>query len=73
MVWNDIRTSVSKKWGTGPTHVNGIPAEVTLPFRIKSVQALDGRGLVQGTVPVRVEGGSSHFASVLSIARFGTR
>ena len=31
MVWNDTRTSVGNKWGTGPTLVNGIPVEVTLP------------------------------------------
>ena len=55
MIWNDTRTSVSNKWGTGPTLVNGIPAEVTLPFRVKSVQALDERGWSKRTVPVRVE------------------
>jgi hypothetical protein len=61
MVWNDTRTSVGNKWGTGPTLVNGIPAEVTLPFRIKSVHALDGRGQPQGAVPVRLEGNTSQF------------
>jgi hypothetical protein len=61
MVWNDTRTSVGSKWGTGPTLVNGIPAEVTLPFRVKSVHALDGRGQPQGAVTVRVEGDASHF------------
>ena len=61
MVWNDSRTSVGNKWGTGPTLVNGISAEVTLPFRVKSVQALDGRGQPQGAVPVRVEGNTSRF------------
>ena len=62
MFWNDTRTSVGNKWGTGPTLVNGIPAEVTLPFPVKSVQALDGRGQPQGAVPVRIEGNISHFA-----------
>jgi hypothetical protein len=61
MVWNDTRTSVGNNWGTGPTQVNGIPAEVTLPFRIKSVQALDGRGQPQGAVTVHVEGNTSRF------------
>ncbi|HEY5481479.1 MAG TPA: carbohydrate binding domain-containing protein [Verrucomicrobiae bacterium] len=61
MEWNDTRTSVGNKWGTGPTLVNGIAAEVTLPFRVKSVQALDGRGQPQGAVPVRVEGNTSRF------------
>jgi len=61
MVWNDTRTSVSNKWGTGPTLVNGIPAEVTLPFRVKSVQALDSRGQPQAAVPVRVAGNTSRF------------
>ena len=61
MEWNDTRTSVGNNWGTGPTLVNGITAEVTLPFRIKRVQALDGRGQPQGAVPVRVEGDASHF------------
>ena len=61
MVWNDSRTSVGNKWGTGPTIVNGIPAELTLPFRVKSVHALDGSGQPQGAVPVRVEGNTSRF------------
>jgi hypothetical protein len=61
MAWNGTRTSVGNKWGTGPTLVNGIPAEVMLPFRVKSVQALDGRGQPQGAVPVRVEGNTSRF------------
>ena len=61
MVWNDTRTSVGNKWGTGPTLVNGISAEVTLPFRVKSVRALDGCGLPQGAVPLRVEGNTCHF------------
>ena len=61
MVWNDARTSVGNKWGTGPTLVNGIAAEVTLPFRVKSVQALDSRGQPQAAVPVRIEGNTSRF------------
>ncbi len=61
MEWNDTRTSVGNHWGTGPTLVNGISADVTLPFRIKRVQALDGRGQPQGAVPVRVEGTACNF------------
>ena len=61
MVWNDARTSVGDKWGTGPTVVNGIQAEVTLPFRVKSIRALDGRGQPQGEVPVGVVGNTSRF------------
>jgi len=61
MVWNDTRTSVGNKWGSGPTLVNGIAAEVTLPFRVKKVQALDSRGQPQAAVPVHVEGNTSRF------------
>ena len=61
MRWNESRTSIGNNWGTGPTLVNGIPAEVTLPFRVKSVQALDSRGLPQAAVPVRVEENTSRF------------
>jgi hypothetical protein len=34
---------------------------VTLPFQVKSVQALDSRGRPQAAVPVRVEGNTSSF------------
>jgi hypothetical protein len=61
MVWNEARTSVGNKWGKGPTLVNGIPANVTLPFRVKSVYALDGRGQPQATVPVQSKGPNSRF------------
>ena len=61
VVWNDARTSVGNKWGTSPTLVNGIPAEIKLPFRVKQVQALDGRGQPQAAVPVRVDGNASRF------------
>lgn len=61
MVWNEARTSVGNKWGTGPTLVNGITAEVKLPFRVKQVQALDGRGQPQTAVPIRVDGSASRF------------
>jgi len=61
MGWNETRTSIGNQWGTGPTLVNGIPAEVTLPFRVKSVHALDGRGQPQAAVPVHAEGDTSRF------------
>lgn len=61
MVWNEDRTSVGNRWGTGPTLVNGIPAEVTLPFRVRSVHALDGRGHSQTEVPVRIQGNTAQF------------
>lgn len=60
MGWNETRTSVGNRWGTGPTQVNGIPAELTLPFRVGTARALDGRGQPLGQVPVRIEGSSSH-------------
>jgi hypothetical protein len=56
MVWNEARTSVGTQWGRGPTQVNGISAELTLPVRAEQVRALDGRGAPQGTVPISTEG-----------------
>jgi hypothetical protein len=61
MKWNETRTSIANNWGKGPTLVNGISANVMLPFRIKSVQALDSRGQPQAEVPVRFEGNTSRF------------
>ncbi len=61
MIWNEARTSIGNKWGTGPTLVNGIPADVTLPFRVKRVQALDSQGHPRGEVPVQVDGSTSRF------------
>lgn len=62
MVWNDARTSVGNRWGSGPARVNGIPVEVSLPFRVKQVRVLDSRGQPQTAVPVRVDGRISRFA-----------
>ena len=61
MVWNTARTSVGRQWGSGPTQVNGIPAEISLPFRVRSVHALDGRGQRTTPVPVKVEANTSRF------------
>ena len=57
MGWNQERTSVGDKWGTGPTQVNGIPAEISLRGRIAAVYALDGRGARVKRVPATNEGG----------------
>ncbi|MEI7728598.1 MAG: hypothetical protein WCO56_03470 [Verrucomicrobiota bacterium] len=62
MIWNEQRTSVNKNWGTGPTMVNGIPVELTLPFRVQSVHALNPKGERQGTVPVQADGAQSRLA-----------
>jgi hypothetical protein len=62
MQWNDLRTSVGNRWGSGPAQVNGVAAEVDFPARIRRVQALDGRGQPQGEVPLRAAGAATHFS-----------
>lgn len=52
MKWNAARNSVSRDWGKGPAQVNGIPAEIAWPTRLRRVQALDGRGNPIGDVPL---------------------
>lgn len=42
--------------------VNGIPAEIRLPFRAKRVQALDGRGQPKGDVPLSHAGSTTRFS-----------
>ena len=47
MGWkNPQKSTVGKDWGTAPTRVEGIPARITLPFPVRSVEvwALDERG-----------------------------
>jgi len=61
MGWNVDRTSVSNKWGRGPTQVNVIPADLTLGCRIKVVHALDGCGKRCGEVPVSRTADGSRF------------
>ncbi len=51
MKWNETRTSVGQDWGTGPSEVNGIPAELTLPRGPARMFALDGRGERQAEIP----------------------
>lgn len=43
MGWNATRTTVSDQWGTGPVHVEGIPAALTLPPNL-TVYPLDPTG-----------------------------
>jgi hypothetical protein len=62
MQWNEARTSVGNKWGAGPTQVNGIPAEVQLPVRVRHVYTLDGRGQRQAEVPIKAVGASTQFS-----------
>ncbi len=62
MEWNEERTSVGSRWGTGPTQVNGISATLTLTSGVKKVHALDGRGLPAGEVPVKLGEGEVSFA-----------
>ena len=57
MKWNESRTSVGKDWGTGPTEVNGIAAEITLPRGGAKLFALDGRG--QRMTEVAAEDGAT--------------
>lgn len=61
MIWNEERTSIGDRWGDGPAMVNGISAEMTLPFRVSNVYALDGKGRRQSNVPASYMGGKTHF------------
>jgi hypothetical protein len=62
MGWNEARTSVGNRWGTGPAQVNGIPADVVLPGGAARVWALDGRGQRAGEVKATAAGGTTQFA-----------
>ena len=62
MGWNKQRTSVGDRWGTGPTQVNGIEANVTLKNRVRSVYALDGRGQRRQEVPTQTIGQATSFS-----------
>lgn len=61
MKWNESRTSVGNDWGTGPSEVNGITAEITLPHGGAKVFALDGRGQRLGEVPAEDGAKASRF------------
>lgn len=62
MGWNQDSTSVSDKWGTSPTRVEGIPAKVVLkgmnPFK---VVAMDAAGHAGPAVNVGREGDEQSF------------
>ena len=49
MIWNEERTSVSRKWGNGPTVAEGIEARITLPGG-RQMTALTGTGTPTMTV-----------------------
>lgn len=60
MQWNEDRTSVSNKWGTEPTVVEGIPAEITFGGK-RQAQSLDGTGAPKDDVPGRTENNGTTF------------
>ncbi|MBI5690061.1 MAG: hypothetical protein HZC55_08155 [Verrucomicrobia bacterium] len=60
MKWNASRTSVGRDWGSGPSEVNGIPLEVSLPRGGARLYALDGRGQRLGEVRA-VDGAGAQF------------
>jgi len=62
MVWNKQRSSVSDQWGTGPTHVNGIPADLMLPSHVRAIYALDGCGQRLSKVRTQTIGRSTRFS-----------
>jgi hypothetical protein len=61
MKWNETRTSVSANWGHGPTIVNGIPLDVSLNAKVKSVHALDGTGKRTREIEIKHDGDVSRF------------
>jgi len=61
MGWNEERTSVSRKWGDGPTVAEGIGARITLPGN-RRMSALSGTGAPQTTVTTATaENGSTTY------------
>ncbi|QEG20681.1 glycoside hydrolase family 5 protein [Mariniblastus fucicola] len=60
MKWNESRNSIGENWGTGPTLINPVNAEVRLPKSglagIPSVWSLDGTGQRTGQIETAVEG-----------------
>lgn len=63
MVWNADRTSVSDRWGHGPTLAEGIPAQVSIETdgRAATVYALSGTGARTQTVASLLKGGRLTF------------
>ncbi len=62
MGWNEDRTSVGDRWGTGPVEAEGIPCAVEMRTRRPvSVWALDGRGMRRERVPSTWKAGTLRF------------
>ena len=62
MQWNADRTSVSNKWGTGPTLVNLVSAKLKLAIGSKcEIHALDGTGKRISQVEAEFEDGNLIF------------
>jgi hypothetical protein len=63
MGWNAERNSVGTQWGSGPTQVEGLTAqiEVLTDSTQLSVWALDVTGARRATVPSRLENGVLRF------------
>jgi len=62
MEWNFERTSVSNKWGRGPTQINLIHAKITLEGNVNEVHALDGVGKRLGQIEVTKGDGRASFS-----------
>ena len=62
MGWNEDRTSVGDRWGTGPVEAEGVPCAVEMRTRRPvSVWALDGRGMRRERVPSTWKAGTLRF------------
>lgn len=63
MQWNQNRTSVSDKWGTGPTLINTVAASIQLPLKQQpdAIYAMDGCGKRTGKVEFQYENGVASF------------
>ena len=64
MTWNADRSSIGNGWGSGPTQVEGIGAEIQLLTNLKTarVWALDATGGQRSTVPSELKNGVLRFA-----------
>lgn len=65
MGWNEERTTVGTQWGHGPTVVNGVPVELTVPQSqvAKRLFALDSRGKRVREIPAgKTAGGLVSFS-----------
>jgi hypothetical protein len=59
MGWNADRTSVGRRWGTGPAIAERVPVEVTLPGTGWTAVPLDGKGSPQRPLALRTSGSRS--------------